>query len=121
MRELSVFVDESGNLGDDAKYYLLALALHDQSKNVFSISGVTRALWLSAGCATAVSKYDKKASVPALGRGFFFAVLLPFTCDFAICSPSFKTTKYGAVSGFKKLKQNSMGILRSPNGISLGG
>lgn len=35
MRELSVFVDESGNLGDDAKYYLLALVLHDQSKDVF--------------------------------------------------------------------------------------
>ena len=34
MRELSVFVDESGNLGDDAKYYLLALVLHDQSKDV---------------------------------------------------------------------------------------
>ena len=31
MRELSVFVDESGNSGEDAKYYLLALVLHDQS------------------------------------------------------------------------------------------
>ena len=31
MRELSVFVDESGNLGDDAKCYLLTLVLHDQS------------------------------------------------------------------------------------------
>ena len=39
MRELSVFVDESGNLGDDAKYYLLALALHDQSKDVFEHIG----------------------------------------------------------------------------------
>ncbi|VWL91689.1 Uncharacterised protein [Collinsella sp. AK_207A] len=27
MRELSAFVDEFGNLGDDAKYYLLALVL----------------------------------------------------------------------------------------------
>ena len=39
MRELSVFVDESGNLGDDAKYYLLALVLHDQSKDVFELIG----------------------------------------------------------------------------------
>lgn len=39
VRELSVFVDESGNLGDDAKYYLLALALHDQSKDVFEHIG----------------------------------------------------------------------------------
>ena len=39
MRELSVFVDESGNLGDDAKYYLLALVLHDQSKDVFEHIG----------------------------------------------------------------------------------
>ena len=31
--------------------------------------------------------------------GFFFAFLLPFTCDFAIYSPYFKTTKYGAVFG----------------------
>lgn len=28
-------MDESGNLGDDAKYYLLALVLHDQSKDLF--------------------------------------------------------------------------------------
>lgn len=39
MRELSVFVDESGNLGDDARYYLLALVLHDQSKDVFEYIG----------------------------------------------------------------------------------
>ena len=39
MRELSVFMDESGNLGDDAKYYLLALVLHDQSKDVFEHIG----------------------------------------------------------------------------------
>lgn len=39
MRELSVFVDESGNLGDDAKYYLLALVLHDQSQDVFEHIG----------------------------------------------------------------------------------
>ena len=39
MRELSVFVDESGNLGDDAKYYLLALVLHDQSEDVFEHIG----------------------------------------------------------------------------------
>ena len=31
--------------------------------------------------------------------GFFFAVLLPFTCDFAIYSPYFKTTRHGAVFG----------------------
>lgn len=39
MRELSAFVDEFGNLGDDAKYYLLALVLHDQSKDVFECIG----------------------------------------------------------------------------------
>ena len=39
MRELSVFVDESGNLVEDAKYYLLALVLHDQSKDVFEHIG----------------------------------------------------------------------------------
>ena len=39
MRELSVFVDESGNSGDDAKYYLLTLVLHDQSDDVFEHIG----------------------------------------------------------------------------------
>ena len=39
MREFSVFVDESGNLGDDARCYLLALVLHDQSKDVFEHVG----------------------------------------------------------------------------------
>ncbi len=39
MRELSVFVDESGNPGDDAKYYLLALVLHDQPQDVFEHIG----------------------------------------------------------------------------------
>ena len=39
MRELSVFVDESGNPGEDAKYYLLALVLHDQSEDVFEHIG----------------------------------------------------------------------------------
>lgn len=39
MREFSVFVDESDNLGDDAKYYLLTLVLHDQSKDVFERIG----------------------------------------------------------------------------------
>jgi hypothetical protein len=39
MRELSVFVDESGNPGEDAKYYLLALVLHDQSDDVFEHIG----------------------------------------------------------------------------------
>ena len=35
MKELSVFVDESGSRGDDAKYYLLALVLHDQSDDIY--------------------------------------------------------------------------------------
>ncbi len=39
VRELSVFVDESGNLGDDAKYYLLALVPHDQSKDALEHIG----------------------------------------------------------------------------------
>lgn len=37
MGELSVFVDESGNMGEDSKYYLLTFLFHDQSKD---ISGV---------------------------------------------------------------------------------
>ena len=36
---------------------------------------------------------------PCWDGDFFFAVLLPFTCDFAIYSPHFKTAKYGAVFG----------------------
>ncbi len=35
MKELSVFVDESGSCGDDAKYYLLALVFHDQAKDIY--------------------------------------------------------------------------------------
>ena len=31
MRELSVFADESGNLGHDSRYYILSLVFHDQS------------------------------------------------------------------------------------------
>ena len=31
MKELSVFVDESGDLGGESKYYLLTLVFHDQS------------------------------------------------------------------------------------------
>ena len=31
MSELSVFVDESGNCGNDAKYYLVTLVFHDQA------------------------------------------------------------------------------------------
>ncbi len=34
-----MFVDKSGNPGDDAKYYLLALVLHDQSEDVFEHIG----------------------------------------------------------------------------------
>ena len=49
--------------------------------------------------ATAVSKYNNLAFVPVLERRLFFAVLLPFTCDFAIYSPCFKTARYGAVFG----------------------
>ena len=36
---------------------------------------------------------------PRWDRGFFFAVLLSFTCDFAIYSPCFKTAMHGAVFG----------------------
>ena len=39
MKELSVFVDESGSRGDDAKYYLLALVLHDQSDDIYGHIG----------------------------------------------------------------------------------
>ena len=34
MRELSVFVDESGDLGGESKYYLLALVFHDQDDSL---------------------------------------------------------------------------------------
>ena len=34
MRELSVFVDESGNSGHDSKYYLLTLVFHDQDDSL---------------------------------------------------------------------------------------
>ena len=34
MKELSVFVDESGDLGGESKYYLLTLVFHDQSNNL---------------------------------------------------------------------------------------
>lgn len=34
MSELSVFVDESGNLGRDSKYYILSLVFHDQTVDV---------------------------------------------------------------------------------------
>lgn len=33
MRELSVFVDESGDLGGESKYYLLSLVFHDQDSD----------------------------------------------------------------------------------------
>lgn len=34
MSELSVFVDESGDLGADSKYYMLTLVFHDQSNDI---------------------------------------------------------------------------------------
>lgn len=34
MKELSVFVDESGDLGGESKYYLLTLVFHDQIDNL---------------------------------------------------------------------------------------
>lgn len=34
MSELSVFVDESGNLGPDSKYYILSLVFHDQANDI---------------------------------------------------------------------------------------
>lgn len=37
MHELSVFVDESGNMGEDSRYYLLTLLFHDQSDNISGI------------------------------------------------------------------------------------
>ncbi len=49
--------------------------------------------------ATLVSKTDYRASVPALERRLFLGFLLPFTCDFAIYSPYFKTAKHWAVFG----------------------
>ena len=36
---------------------------------------------------------------PRWDGGFFFAVLLPFTCDFTIYSPCFKTARHGAAFG----------------------
>ncbi len=40
-----------------------------------------------------------KPPFPCWDGGFFFAVLLPFTCSFAIYSPCFKTAKHWAVFG----------------------
>ena len=34
MKELSVFVDESGDLGGESRYYLLTLVFHDQSNDL---------------------------------------------------------------------------------------
>ena len=34
MRELSVFVDESGDIGSESRYYLLALVFHDQADDL---------------------------------------------------------------------------------------
>lgn len=34
MKELSVFVDESGDIGGESRYYLLALVFHDQSNEL---------------------------------------------------------------------------------------
>lgn len=33
VRELSVFIDESGNLGNDSKYYIVGLVFHDQDES----------------------------------------------------------------------------------------
>ena len=34
MKELSVFVDESGEFGSSSKYYLVTLLFHDQSIDI---------------------------------------------------------------------------------------
>ncbi len=34
MRELSIFIDESGDIGSGSKYYLLPLIFHDQSVDI---------------------------------------------------------------------------------------
>ena len=34
MRELSIFVDESGSDGLSDRYYLLTVVMHDQSENI---------------------------------------------------------------------------------------
>ncbi len=34
MRELSIFVDESGDIGDCSTFYLVTLVFHDQDKNL---------------------------------------------------------------------------------------
>ena len=39
MRELNVFVDESGEYGRESKYYLVTLVFHDQSEDVLIIIG----------------------------------------------------------------------------------
>jgi hypothetical protein len=39
MRELSVFVDESGEYGRESKYYLVTLVFHDQAEDVLDIIG----------------------------------------------------------------------------------
>ena len=39
MRELNVFVDESGEYGRESKYYLVTLVFHDQAEDVLNIIG----------------------------------------------------------------------------------
>lgn len=34
MRDLSIFIDESGDLGETSEYYLLTLVMHDQSDSI---------------------------------------------------------------------------------------
>ena len=40
MRELSIFIDESGDAGPGSRFYLLTLVFHDQSDNV--LEGISR-------------------------------------------------------------------------------
>ena len=42
---------------------------------------------------------DRLLDFPRWDGGFFFGLLLPFTCDFAINSPCLKTARHGAVFG----------------------
>ena len=46
-------------------------------------------------------KIGKKPPFPCWDGGFFFAVLLPFTCDFAICSSVFQDSK--ALGGIRRI------------------
>lgn len=72
-KELSIFVDESGDRGGRARYYLLTLVFHDQAKSI----------------ADAVTSYEAKlarADLPNIPFDYFTAFATPFQTSLLQCS-----------------------------------